>query len=305
MDDQGNVIDGTARARQWRGSRREAPPGEGLERRSEAPKGFASSLLVPAEMVHDPAAVRASERQPSVGEVNGDQAADRARVAPGRPPVEGQEHRNPFLVSPDATDRAVDTSTRRWTSWIWIGRRGRGTLQRDTLTSRRGRRAAGLLIAGAMTASLLAAGAIALTSHATPPATTPLISAAAGLRPVILIGIGSAARRMSDVGTLRHHQPAPPPSHGSRRAAHQAEHPAKATGTQSVVVAQDSAAITDTASQPAVSVRYVPVTSVPTSTTHTDEIRTSETRASNSAPSNPPAGPTGPSAILGPGHCSC
>ncbi len=53
MDDQqGNVIDGTARARQWRrskpktGSAPEAP-----EARSDAPKSFAGSLLVPADML--------------------------------------------------------------------------------------------------------------------------------------------------------------------------------------------------------------------------------------------------------------
>ena len=62
MDDQqGHVIDGTARARQWRrskpktGSAPDAP-----ETRSDAPKSFAGSLLVPADML--PAAFAPDER---------------------------------------------------------------------------------------------------------------------------------------------------------------------------------------------------------------------------------------------------
>ena len=54
MDDQnGHVIDGTARARQWRRSRSEAPAGDEADGRprSDAPKNIAGSLLVPAEML--------------------------------------------------------------------------------------------------------------------------------------------------------------------------------------------------------------------------------------------------------------
>jgi hypothetical protein len=51
-DQQGNVIDGTARARQWRGSKPKGRPApESAETRSDAPKSFAGSLLVPAEML--------------------------------------------------------------------------------------------------------------------------------------------------------------------------------------------------------------------------------------------------------------
>ena len=51
MDDQqGNVIDGTARAGHWRRSRpKQHARGEGVEPRSDAPKSIASSLLVPAD----------------------------------------------------------------------------------------------------------------------------------------------------------------------------------------------------------------------------------------------------------------
>ena len=53
MDDQqGNVIDGTARARQWRLARSPArAESDGAEARSDAPKSIAGSLLVPADML--------------------------------------------------------------------------------------------------------------------------------------------------------------------------------------------------------------------------------------------------------------
>ena len=51
-EEQGNVIDVTARARQWRGSRPSpSPEADGDEARASAPKSLASSLLVPAEML--------------------------------------------------------------------------------------------------------------------------------------------------------------------------------------------------------------------------------------------------------------
>lgn len=84
MDDQqGNLIDGTARARQWRRSR--PKPGaaqEGDAGYSDAPKSMAGSLLVPAELlaleVTDPGAARAVEAPKAAG------------AAP--------EHVNPFLA---------------------------------------------------------------------------------------------------------------------------------------------------------------------------------------------------------------
>ncbi len=64
MDDQqGNVIDGTARARQWRLARSKTPAAtNGAEARSDAPKSIAGSLLVPADMLP---VVSAGDQRPS------------------------------------------------------------------------------------------------------------------------------------------------------------------------------------------------------------------------------------------------
>ncbi len=120
MDDQqGNVIDGTERARQWRRSRSNARAGEeDGEPRSDAPKSIASSLLVPADMVHDAIAPTVGDRS-SPGEEIGpdDESADRASVPSGGATLEGEEHRNPFLASAHAgagaTGEAVQSSKRR------------------------------------------------------------------------------------------------------------------------------------------------------------------------------------------------
>jgi hypothetical protein len=50
-DESGKLIDGTARALQWRRSRSASARTEGHETRSAAPKSIAASLLVPAEML--------------------------------------------------------------------------------------------------------------------------------------------------------------------------------------------------------------------------------------------------------------
>jgi hypothetical protein len=99
MDDQqGNVIDGTERARQWRRSGSKAAPenrGDG-QGRSDAPKSIAASLLVPAEMLEAtlvvaneaPVAARAPSR-------------DEEGESPARPPANTEQRVNPFLL-PDA-----------------------------------------------------------------------------------------------------------------------------------------------------------------------------------------------------------
>ena len=122
MDEQqGHVIDGTARARQWRRSRSKAGAGEeDGGPRSDAPKSIASSLLVPADMVH--AAVRAAPTgtgssgedglvEPG-GEACGHGAAPSDDAAAGR-----VEHRNPFLAAESAaattSGQTSGTSRRR------------------------------------------------------------------------------------------------------------------------------------------------------------------------------------------------
>ena len=108
MDDlQGNVIDGTARARQWRLARSRArAESDGGEARSDAPKSIAGSLLVPADML-------------SIG-VPGNHAGGGAEsdatavptspnVAVTQVPQNGTAHQNPFLV-PDAGRLEEDAS---------------------------------------------------------------------------------------------------------------------------------------------------------------------------------------------------
>ena len=97
MDDQQeNVFDVTARARQWRRSRPPAPSGKDAEGpRSDAPKSIAGSLLVPAEMLagslpaDQPAAENEQAALPrgTATAVDGTSAAERSR-------------QNPFLVPP-------------------------------------------------------------------------------------------------------------------------------------------------------------------------------------------------------------
>ncbi len=128
MDDQqGNVIDGTARARQWRGSRSNSRAGaEETEPRSDAPKSIASSLLVPAEMVHEVAPPTVGDEahrggQPKVAS----EARDPAAHAPSGATIEGTDHQNPFLASEFtgiATTGALTRYSRRRSISVWATR---------------------------------------------------------------------------------------------------------------------------------------------------------------------------------------
>jgi hypothetical protein len=114
MDDQqGNVIDGTARARQWRGSQSKPAraEGEGAAARSDAPKSIAGSLLVPAGMlpVASPGDQRPNgdwqsrtlEQPPRHGAVTADTASDEETV-----------RQNPFLVPEAAAAASAGRGTR-------------------------------------------------------------------------------------------------------------------------------------------------------------------------------------------------
>jgi hypothetical protein len=106
MDEEpGKVIDGTARARQWRSSRsRPSPEPDRDEARSNAPKSLAASLLVPAEMLDGALAP---------GEASSSGGGDEAPVADGGTSAAtdalGGDEGNLFL-SPDA---AIDQPSRR------------------------------------------------------------------------------------------------------------------------------------------------------------------------------------------------
>ena len=99
MDDQqGNVIDGTERARQWRRSRSKAAPenpGDG-QGRSDAPKSIAASLLVPADML-EATLVVADEASVAAKAPSRDEEGE----GPARPPANTEQRVNPFLL-PDA-----------------------------------------------------------------------------------------------------------------------------------------------------------------------------------------------------------
>lgn len=76
MDDrQGDVIDGTARARHWRHRGKLPASAEGAESRSEAPKSIAASLLVPAEMFEPAVGEQTDEDARSGGASDAAQAA--------------------------------------------------------------------------------------------------------------------------------------------------------------------------------------------------------------------------------------
>src|SRR5450755_1744167 len=103
MDDQnGNVIDGTERARQWRRSRSKAAAA--AEPNSDAPKSIASSLLVPAELVSAITSQTAGEdsfaTDESVRAATG--AADTRSVAAARVSDAKHHHPNPFLAPESA-----------------------------------------------------------------------------------------------------------------------------------------------------------------------------------------------------------
>ena len=134
MDDlQGNVIDGTARARQWRLARSAARvESDGAETRSDAPKSIAGSLLVPADML-------------SVGvpddETGGGADSGTTAVVPTSPEPavthtaqNGAAQQNPFLV-PDAgrsQDASVPARTRRRPiATLLTGTLGRALRRRD------------------------------------------------------------------------------------------------------------------------------------------------------------------------------
>ena len=113
MDDQqGHVIDGTARARQWRRSKAKARPApDATETRSDAPKSFAGSLLVPADMLSEAIAPDGpstdGEQARAAGPPEPTHASDRASAEAGA-------QQNPFLVPDTARVPNRSTSALQW-----------------------------------------------------------------------------------------------------------------------------------------------------------------------------------------------
>ena len=136
-DESGKLIDGTARARQWRRSRSASARAEGPETRSAAPKSIAASLLVPAEML-GPAASPGS---------------DAAHIATATDEVSA--HINPFLM-PEAFGAGDGRDTSRKS-----GRRGLER-RRRLVPEATARRAARLTIPIAFAVAAIAATTIAI-----------------------------------------------------------------------------------------------------------------------------------------------
>ena len=120
-DEQGNVFDGTARSHEWRRRRSklrsEAEAADGNEPpRSEAPKGIAPSLLVPAGLVHPTIPrVPGGATRPGESAEAGDHADDvRAKANGGAD--RRKEHRNPFLSGADSD--TGETSGRSDNGWL-------------------------------------------------------------------------------------------------------------------------------------------------------------------------------------------
>ena len=113
MDDQsGKVIDGTARARHWRRSRTETRADDReTEVRSDAPKGFAASLLVPADMLDGvPGDIADLSTAATVSARDGTTEED-GRGTEGAS-AEAPEHRNPFLM-PEAEAAVMRAPAKR------------------------------------------------------------------------------------------------------------------------------------------------------------------------------------------------
>lgn len=114
MDDQnGNVIDGTERARQWSRSRSKARAA--AEPNSDAPKSIASSLLVPAELVSAITSQTAGEDSFATDENvrAAARTADTRSVAAARFSDEKHHHPNPFLAPESARIGNASKGARR------------------------------------------------------------------------------------------------------------------------------------------------------------------------------------------------
>lgn len=98
-EEQGKVIDGTARARQWRRSRSKAgAEAASDEIRSDAPKSIASSLLVPADLM----SLEVSSTEggtPTTGD-------EHVTTPAGKAALDESDHENLFLAAGAAVDGA-------------------------------------------------------------------------------------------------------------------------------------------------------------------------------------------------------
>jgi hypothetical protein len=329
MDEEsGKVIDGTARAREWRRPRPKASADtDGVQPHSEAPKSIAASLLVPDDM---PAMTIPPAASPDVD----DRLADGA-VTPSRngsssdTPVAGNENRVNLFLTHGAVEG--DTPREPWGAYrqlvlapisrcaerlvaaLRVADRHRGsplTAIRERALGRRMRIAASVLGAAVVLVVVLALVGVS--------APVGQVSNQAGDKQANANLLGSLksdafaafANPFSD--TTAHQRVDAHRAHLATRKLSATRHPGAPARTRARV----------TAPQPVVTVRYAPSPSPPvdtytapdtqssaagSTTPAASQAAASQTESSEETPAShsPPAGPTGPGALLGPGHCSC
>ena len=329
MDEEsGKVIDGTARAREWRRPRpKSTADADGAEAHSEAPKSIAASLLVPDEM---PASAIPSAASPDVDGRPADGAFRPSRDGPSAdaPVDEDEDHVNLFL-----THGAVETG---------IPRGPRGAHLRRLLASiRRCPERLGAALRGTRGHTGLRLTAIWERAQGWPVRIAASVLGATVVLVVVLalFGASGPVGHVRDqavdehasanlLGSLKSDSFAAfanpfGDTTGHQRADVHRSH--LATGKLSATrhpSAPARARARVTVTQPVVTVRYAPSPSPPVDTytapdtqgsaaTSTapaaSQAAASQTENSEETPAShsPPAGPTGPGALLGPGHCSC
>lgn len=179
----GKVIDGTARASHWRrSSPSSTSDADAIPGHSEAPKDIASSLLVPAHMLLDGAASTISSS--AVDEAVGDRPGEHpSGLVPTGPVTAEDHHVNIFLAAEHASEvatrpteagvrRRVRAVVRRATGRTHAGlRRGHGDRRRWSIALR-GRYHTRTIAIGAATlgvVTVLATGAVVIGQSGSPP----------------------------------------------------------------------------------------------------------------------------------------
>ena len=315
-DRQGEFIDGTARAPQWRRARSKPRPAtDGGKTRSDAPKSIAGSLLVPADML--PPVL------PTDGHVNGNeqsaaterplrhQATVTDRASHGETP-----HQNPFLV-PEAAARTEAGTRSPWRQLPAalvaraagaISARGTVSWVARSLVATRRPRLAGVRRARPV-ALTLAAAAITLA--------TVIITQSEPTRSPVAKGVRTA----SSLGALTPYESgfvgAAASPFGQRRSGR--EHASKAPRRAPARRARNRPRTRPARKAVAVTARYTPPAAAPPSSTAASDTPSYAGSSSTAAPTQPatsaggggatssasstPSRPAfGQNGILGPGH---
>lgn len=130
-EEQGKVIDGTARASQWRSSGRK-PPEDPNELRADAPKSIASSLLVPADMLGAPVAPPAQNGASRRGD-----ASQRGVAAGSGNGAAGDANHNLFLAADAAVEQPRGREHRAGSRAAQLVGAAASWLQRSAVRARR------------------------------------------------------------------------------------------------------------------------------------------------------------------------